>query len=153
MPAHISITLINDGNIAQHSDEFLHDVAQIMLTLRSQYTEKSLMDTIKVQMQSGYQIAVLVADEKPVTLAGFILSYKLAWKKHIYLDDLVTDEKVRGRGYGQKMLNWLQEYAIEQGCEQLHLDSGVQRFLAHKLYLNQGFNIASHHFSQLLHGK
>jgi len=30
---------------------------------------------------------------------------------------------------------------------QLHLDSGVQRYMAHKFYLREGFIIASHHFS------
>jgi hypothetical protein len=38
-------------------------------------------------------------------------------------------------------------YALEQGCRQLELDSGVQRFGAHRFYLREGFDISSHHFS------
>jgi hypothetical protein len=45
------------------------------------------------------------------------------------------------------MIEWLKAHARELGCRQLHLDSGVQRFGAHRFYLRHGFNIASHHFS------
>ncbi|WP_394174604.1 GNAT family N-acetyltransferase [Thalassotalea litorea] len=146
----LSLLRLNSDNIEHQSAELLRAVAQLMLMLRPQYSVDSLILAMKDQMQSGYQLGVLIEDNKPVTLAGFNISHKLAWKKHIYLDDLVTDESERGKGYGQKMLNWLQEFALEHGCEQLHLDSGVQRFAAHKLYLNQGYNIASHHFSKML---
>jgi len=39
------------------------------------------------------------------------------------------------------------KHAHERGCGQVHLDSGVQRFAAHRFYLRNGFDIASHHFS------
>jgi hypothetical protein len=35
----------------------------------------------------------------------------------------------------------------EPGCGELHLDSGVQRFGAHRVYLKNGFDITSHHFA------
>jgi hypothetical protein len=45
------------------------------------------------------------------------------------------------------MLSWLKSHARELGCSQLHLDSGVQRFTAHRFYVREGFKISSHHFS------
>ena len=45
------------------------------------------------------------------------------------------------------MLDWLKSYAQKNDCGQIHLDSGVQNFSAHRFYLREGFNIASHHFS------
>ena len=45
------------------------------------------------------------------------------------------------------MMDWLKGHAREHGCGQIHLDSGIQRFPAHRFYLREGFNIASHHFS------
>ena len=44
-------------------------------------------------------------------------------------------------------MDWLKCHARENECEQIHLDSGVQRFPAHRFYLREGFDIASHHFS------
>jgi GNAT superfamily N-acetyltransferase len=70
-----------------------------------------------------------------------------AWGKHMYVDDLVTAERHRSTGAGARMMDWLKSYARAHGCRQLHLDSGVQRFGAHRFYLREGFNIGSHHFS------
>jgi hypothetical protein len=48
------------------------------------------------------------------------------------------------------LLDWLLEEAARLGCDQLHLDSGVglDRAGAHRLYLNAGMVIASHHFAR-----
>ena len=44
------------------------------------------------------------------------------------------------------MIEWLKTYAKNEGCREIHLDSGVQRYGAHRFYLREGFNITSHHF-------
>ncbi|MBI3921087.1 MAG: GNAT family N-acetyltransferase, partial [Armatimonadetes bacterium] len=82
-----------------------------------------------------------------VAVAGFRLSENLAWGRFLYVDDLVTDEAERSRGHGQELLEWLLEYAHQQDCDQFHLDSGVQRFGAHRFYLRHGMDITSHHFA------
>ena len=45
------------------------------------------------------------------------------------------------------MFAWLKAYSRGHGCSQLQLDSGVQRFEAHRFYLREGFHISSHHFA------
>ncbi|MDQ3552225.1 MAG: GNAT family N-acetyltransferase, partial [Bacteroidota bacterium] len=67
--------------------------------------------------------------------------------KSIYIDDLVTAPTARGKGFGGALLKYVFDEAREAGCQSVHLDSGVQRFAAHRLYLNNGFNITSHHFA------
>ncbi|MGX1791676.1 hypothetical protein ACWIDW_01820 [Microbacterium sp. NPDC055312] len=44
----------------------------------------------------------------------------------------------------------LRERAVAARCRQLDLDSGVQRFDAHRFYLRERMNIDAHHFSQYL---
>jgi hypothetical protein len=44
----------------------------------------------------------------------------------------------------------LTDAAREAGCATFSLDSGHQHFDAHRLYLNFGFKIVSHHFSKEL---
>ncbi len=129
------------------SDSELDLVIDIFLQLRAQYDFESLKLQIKKQQKSGYQIAYVKRDEKVICVAGFVIGEKLAWGKHIYIDDLVTNEVCRSTGAGTFLINWFKEYAKEIGCKQLHLDSGVQKFPAHRLYLRERFNIASHHFS------
>lgn len=52
--------------------------------------------------------------------------------------------------YGEKMVKWLKDEALKEGCNFYHLDSGTHRDQAHKFYFKQGFTIASFHFSEKL---
>jgi GNAT superfamily N-acetyltransferase len=62
------------------------------------------------------------------------------------VDDLVTDEALRSKSYGRQMLSWLIDQARAEGCESFELDSGVQRFDAHRFYLSNRMIISGHHF-------
>lgn len=129
------------------SDAELEKVSGVLLQLRTSFSRESLIAQIKTQRQRGYQVAYVESDGEVLCVAGFVVGTKLAWGKHIYVDDLVTAENQRSKGAGAKMIAWLKAHARQLGCNQLHLDSGVQRFAAHRFYLREGFNIASHHFS------
>jgi GNAT superfamily N-acetyltransferase len=76
----------------------------------------------------------------------------LAWGRHLYVDDLSTRAASRGRGHGALLMRWLTERARAEGCEQLHLDSGVmpERESAHRLYFGARMRINSYHFSREL---
>lgn len=129
------------------SDAQLESVSGVLLQLRTAFTKEELLAQIREQKQHGYQIAYVESEGDVLCVAGFVVGTKLAWGKHIYVDDLVTAERHRSRGAGGKMLEWLKSHARDLDCRELHLDSGVQRFGAHRFYLREGFDIASHHFS------
>jgi GNAT superfamily N-acetyltransferase len=119
----------------------------VMAQLRPHLSQAEFSRRVLLQQQEGYQLLMALDSNKTVRGgAGFVLAHKLAWGKHLYVDDLVTDQQAQSQGIGKLMLDWLQTYAMQQGCEQLHLDSGVQRFGAHKFYLREGMRISSHHF-------
>ena len=121
----------------------------LMLQLRSHLYSDSFIDRVQQQMQTGYQLAYL-QDINIIAVAGFNITSNLAWGKHLYVADLVVDARHRSQGYGETLFVWLIEYAKNHHCQQLHLDSGVQRFAAHRFYLRHKMNISSHHFSLTL---
>ncbi|EGQ9441015.1 GNAT family N-acetyltransferase [Vibrio cholerae] len=125
----------------------LRSVAEVLLTLRPDFDLESLSAQILKQQSNGYKVAYVKSGDAVLGVAGFCICEKLAWGKHIYIDDLVTNSEVRSKGVGKLLIDWFKSYAIEEGCGQIHLDSGVQRFLAHKFYLREGFIIGCHHFS------
>lgn len=132
------------------SDAQLESAAAVLLELRPAYSKAELLARVREQMRAGYQIACGESDGEIVCVAGFVISCKLAWGRHMYVDDLVTAEVHRGSGAGTTMIGWLKAHAQHMGCEQLHLDSGVSRFAAHRFYLREGFAISSHHFAMAI---
>ena len=57
------------------------------------------------------------------------------------------------RGYGGALLDWLINHAKEGACDAVHLDTGYARHAAHRLYLNKGFRLNSHHMALELKAK
>jgi len=106
------------------------------------------------QRAEGYRLAAVIPAGDPVSpaVAGFRIARNLAWGRHLYVDDLSTLPEARGRGYGAALMEWLIERAREEGCAELHLDSGVgpDRESAHRLYFGSRLRIASYHFTRVL---
>ena len=127
--------------------EELKLISPVLLQLRPQYSEDTLIKQIQSQQADGYRVAYVTDAENVLCVAGFVMGQKLAWTKHIYVDDLITNEAHRSTGAGKFLVDWPKKFGIDNGCQQLHLDSGVTRFAAHRFYLREGFNITSHHFA------
>jgi GNAT superfamily N-acetyltransferase len=119
----------------------------VLIQLRPHLKHLNFLEQIKRQQQSNYQLAFMEQDTQIVAVAGFHISECLAWGQFLYVYDLVVDEAERSKGYGQDLFAWLIDFANHHNCQQLHLDSGVQRFDAHRFYLQRRMNITSHHFS------
>ena len=119
----------------------------VMSQLRPQIRAEDFTARVRRQMGQGYQLLACSVAGRVVAVAGFRLIEMLAWGPGLYVDDLVTDSRERSKGYGEALMRWLIDHARTHGCEELHLDSGVQRFDAHRFYLAQRMKISSHHFS------
>ena len=132
--------------IAEEDTDF-EIAGSLLVQLRTNYDLRTIVSQIKAQQKRGYTIAYIKEEGQAICAAGFVIETRLAWGKYMYVEDLITDEHRRSSGIGKVMMDWLKSYAQKNGCDQVHLDSGVQRFAAHRFYLREGFNIASHHFS------
>jgi GNAT superfamily N-acetyltransferase len=100
--------------------------------------------------EQGYRLVFLAQGGGVRAVAGYRVLECLAWGRFLYVDDLVTCSGDRGRGHGSALFDWLVAKARRQGCAQFHLDSGVQRFGAHRFYLHKGMDITTHHFAMVL---
>jgi GNAT superfamily N-acetyltransferase len=119
----------------------------VMAQLRTHLSCDEFVPRVRRQMASGYRLAFVETDGRAVAAAGYRLGENLAWGRFLYVDDLVTDDRARSRGHGQELFDWLVAQARAAKCDQLHLDSGVQRYDAHRFYLRNRIRITSHHFS------
>ncbi len=132
--------------ISIKTDDEIKLCFNVVSQLRPHIKEKEFLNVICSQFENGYQLAAVVSEDSVVAVAGFHLRENLAWGKYLYIEDLVSDQKQRSTGLGQMLLKWLHNEARKNKCDQLHLDSGVQRKDAHRFYEREGMMFASHHF-------
>ncbi len=119
----------------------------VMAQLRTHLAEDQFVAQVQLQQLQGYQLACLGDSDEVLSLAGFRIMDRLSRGKVMYIDDLVTAQDRRSRGYGSRLFDWLVKHAAAQGCIEMHLDSGVQRFAAHRFYCARRMHISAHHFS------
>jgi GNAT superfamily N-acetyltransferase len=116
--------------------------------LRPHLTDKEVfVAQVMQQQKEGYEIIAACEQEEVVACIGFRFLTTLAWGKILYIDDLITKEKTRGKGYGKILLDHVIQIARERLCKEVHLDTGYARHAAHKVYLKQGFEFNCHHLA------
>jgi GNAT superfamily N-acetyltransferase len=120
----------------------------VMVQLRTDLTATGFAERVRRQMESGYHLAYLTENDIVHTVAGFHFGESLSWNRYLYVDDLITDAAQRSRGCGKAMLEWLTGYARDNGCEQLHLDSGLHRADAHRFYQREDMPAVAYHFAK-----
>jgi len=131
------------------TDEAIAACYDVMAELRPQVPRAGFVPLVRSLQADGFRLACIRVDGRVVAVAGYRLSTNL-FGRHLYVDDLVTSESERSKGYGKELLQWLRGIAVENGCDAIDLDSGVQRKRAHEFYLREGLELSSYHFSERL---
>ncbi len=120
----------------------------VMRQLRTHFEDETIfVAQVERQRRDGYRMAFAEDAQGVRAVAGFRISESLYAGRFCYVDDLVTEEGTRSSGHGGALFDWLVELARAAGCGRFELDSGVQRFAAHRFYLTKRMIISSHHFS------
>jgi GNAT superfamily N-acetyltransferase len=127
-------------------DDDIRACHPVMVQLRPHIGIDDLVARVRRQQAQGYRLAAGRSGDRVVACAGFRFFESLVHGHHMYVDDLVTDDAERSHGHGQAMMDWLVALARAERCATVELDSGVQRFGAHRFYLRNRMHITSHHF-------
>ncbi len=108
----------------------------LMSVLRDRIRAETFVDEVRRQQRQGYELVGAFDDDTLVALAGVRRSHTLSRGEHLFVDDLVTDERVRGKGHGAAVLRFVAARAASEGIALLYLDS---RATAKGFYEKAGF--------------
>ncbi len=137
MPLHIA--LLEDESAIARSFE-------LMSVLRPHLQRESYVATVLRLMDTGYRLVGL-EDGGLRALAGVRTGEWLHAGRYLEVEELVTGEADRSRGYGRALLAWIADHARSQGCRQVRLVSGVRRVDAHRFYEREGMVWEAKYFS------
>ncbi|HEX9707829.1 MAG TPA: GNAT family N-acetyltransferase [Steroidobacteraceae bacterium] len=132
------------------TDDAIASCYDVMAELRPHVSRTEFLPVVRAMQTDGLRLACIRESGRVVAVAGYRLSTNLFYGKHLYVDDLVTSDSERSKGYGKELLAWLRALAVANDCDAFHLDSGVQRKRAHQFYLREGLELSSYHFSERL---
>jgi GNAT superfamily N-acetyltransferase len=131
--------------LAKEKEDFLK-CWEVVYELRPHLNREQYLTLMLYMIDEGYKLIYIEENGKGVSFCGYRVTTMLYRGRSIYIDDLCTLPEARGKGHARTLLNYVLREAKNEELQSIHLDSGYQRFDAHKLYLNFGFKMGSHHF-------
>ncbi|MDQ0340808.1 GNAT superfamily N-acetyltransferase [Caldalkalibacillus uzonensis] len=118
-----------------HTRNEIIEAYPVMKQLRAHLDESSYLElVIEAQEKEGYKMLALLDDDEIVAVVGFQPMITLYYGRFVWVCDLITDANKRSKGYGEKLLTYVHEWAKENNYESVALSSGLQRVDAHRFY-------------------
>ncbi|MCH8620366.1 GNAT family N-acetyltransferase [Undibacterium sp. TS12] len=135
-----------------HDEAGLRAIFPLMQQLRPHLADADeFIQRWQRQRLDAYRIVALYADEEadsePLALAGYRIQENLVHGRFLYLDDLVSDQTSRSKGYGQYLMDYLHKQASLHGCAKLVLDTPLSNSLGHRFYFRCGMLATSLRFN------
>ena len=131
------------------SDADIRRCYPVMAELRPHLASDEFLVQVKKQQEAGFRL-VYLSNGEISAVAGIRIGDWLAGGKYLEIEDLVTSENARAKGYGGRLFDWIADLARAEGCEHIRLVSKVTRHNAHRFYLNKRMNIEAYYFSMEL---
>ncbi len=124
------------------SQSELEQVYPLMKELRPHITLQNFLDIYQQSHKTtGYEIAALKQDNQILAIMGYRILYDYVHGKHCYIDDLVSSEQQRSKGYGAELLKYAEKFAQANGCTGLRLCTGIENERGKKFYEKNGWNL------------
>ena len=124
------------------SQSELEQVYPLMKELRPHITLQNFLDIYhQSHKTTGYEIAALKQDNQILAIMGYRILYDYVHGKHCYIDDLVSSEQQRSKGYGAELLKYAETFAKDNGCTGLRLCTGIENDRGKTFYEKNGWNL------------
>jgi len=125
--------------VKEFSEEVVAAV-QHLITLEGSHYQPFSDDDLKEMIQNPHGFLYIARDASTKAIAGmvFLAIYRIPYAKKAYIDDVVIDEKFRGRGVATRLLEKSIEEAKKHQVSYVMLTAHPTR-VANNLYEKLGF--------------
>jgi GNAT superfamily N-acetyltransferase len=125
-----------------HSTVERREVLPILRELYPWLDEEHYAALLAEMVPDGYrQFALRNEAGEIVAVAGVAVHVNIYYGRHLYVYDLVVTEGARSKGYGELLMDHVEDIARREGCA---LAVGLEREVALRLYERRGYQKPSY---------
>lgn len=122
-----------------------------IIPLLKQLGSSDVSDTILAERlldmsTQNYECIGIFDKDKLMGVCGMWFQTRHYAGKSCEIDHVIIDESYRGKGIGNRLMEFVYEYALRKRCQWVELNTYVHNFPSHKFYYNQGFVAKGYHF-------
>jgi len=100
--------------------------------------------------KNGYEIVAIEENQKIVAVMGYRILSDYVRGKHVYIDDLVSNELMRSKGLGAELLKYAESVARSMNCKSLRLCTGLENERAIQFYEKNNWKKSAFAYSKKL---
>jgi GNAT superfamily N-acetyltransferase len=93
----------------------------------------------QAKLADGYELIAVESEGEIIALMGLRYLSDFVRGRHLYIDDLISTQKVRSQGIGKILLDYAEELARNSNCTTLRLCTGIENDRGIKFYERNGW--------------
>jgi GNAT superfamily N-acetyltransferase len=97
-----------------------------------------------------YHCFGLWQNRKLVAVSNGWITVRFYSGKQLEVDNVIVDPDLRSQGLGKYFFAHIQDWALQNDCKTIELNTYVQNSKSHKFYFNEGYKILGFHFQKEL---
>lgn len=107
-----------------------------------------LENRLQEMLKNGYQCIGVYDGEQLIGVSGLWIIQKYYTDKHVEPDNFIIHSNYRGKGIGEKLSSWIDEYAKNIGGVASNLNCYMTNSGALRFWINQGYKVISFHLQK-----
>lgn len=121
------------------SKEELSQAYEILMEIRDNQSLDDFCTMFYFMKEDGYKMVGLYDNNELITITNIKLDFSSYYGKYVYIYDLITKEDKRSQGFGKKMIKYITSLATSFDCDNIVLNSLIDKVEAHKFYQRENF--------------
>ena len=126
----------------------IKNIIPLLRVLDERFSEELLEERLNEMFERGYLCVGVFDNDKLIGLSGLWILTKYYVGRHIEPDDVVILPAYRGKGIGEQMMQWIYQFAKEQGCVASELNCYAGNSAGQKFWANEGYRIIGFHYQK-----
>lgn len=131
----------------------MHSIIPLLQILNEDLDKHIIAERLDEMCHRGYECLGVYDSDLLIGICGIWTLTKIYAGRHIEPDNVCIHPHYRGRGIGEHMMQWVEEYGRSKGCLNAELNAYVVNTKAHKFWMKSGYQILGFHFLKKLNNK
>jgi GNAT superfamily N-acetyltransferase len=126
----------------------IYIIVPLLQLLNKNISEETLKERLDEMVKQNYLCVGIFDEEKLVGICGLWILTKYYVGKHIELDNVMILPEYQSQNIGHALMNWVDDFAKEQGCVASELNCYIGNKEAHKFWEKEGYEVIALHFQK-----
>jgi GNAT superfamily N-acetyltransferase len=130
--------------------ENIYTIIPLLQILNDNISKEVLQERLREMVERGYECVGVYEADQLIGICGLWILTKYYVGRHLEPDNVMILPEYRGKGIGEKIMQWVYEYGKSKGCIASELNCYVTNSAGQKFWANEEYRILGFHYQRKL---